>query len=74
MDYYLFSGTLYWTMTPDANSGNFAVVVIVGYDGGLGGVIVAYFFDDSVIRPVVSLNSDAISGGSGTMIDPFVVG
>ena len=70
MDYYLFTGYWYWTMTPDVFAGGFADVGYVNYGG---------FLDNSDVgvnrsaRPVVSLRSDAISGGSGTMIDPFVV-
>ena len=30
--------------------------------------------DNSSVRPVVSLKSDAINGGSGTITDSFVVG
>ena len=71
-DYYLYTGyLLYWTMTPvDFSDGNasvgFAYVYGVLNNGGVYG--------SYGVRPVVSLRSDAISGGSGTMTDPFVVG
>ncbi|MDY5058603.1 MAG: hypothetical protein SPF04_03975 [Bacilli bacterium] len=70
-DYYLYTGYWYWTMTPDAFAGGGAGVDGVSSDGSLS--------DDSVnsdyaVRPVVSLKSDAITGGSGTSNDPFVVG
>ena len=61
----------YWTMTPMyVVDGNASVGII---DDGI------YFNDDSVsdewpVRPVISLRADAISGGSGTMNDPFIVG
>ena len=71
MDYYLYTGYWYWTMTPYAFTGGITYVDYVYFDGNL--------LNDRVYRaggarPVVSLNSDAISGGSGTMTDPFVVG
>lgn len=70
-DYYLYTGYWYWTMTPDAFAGGFA-----GVDNVLN---FGYLNDDDVdnvnaVRPVVSLKSDAITGGSGTSNDPFVVG
>ena len=71
-DYYLFTGYLYWTMTPDDFAGGLARVDIVYFDGSLYNDYV--YNDVGGVRPVVSLRSDAISGGSGTMIDPFVVG
>ena len=62
----------YWTMTPFAAGGGFAVVDDVNDYGRLdnGG----YVADAYGVRPVVSLSSDAISGGKGTMNDPFTVG
>ena len=63
----------YWTMTPFAAAGGSASVYRVDCDilddGDLGD-------DDNYGggRPVVSLSSDAISGGKGTMNDPFTVG
>lgn len=71
MDYYLYTGYWYWTMTPLAFAGGHAFVVSVGYDGRLDGNGPVDVGNGA--RPVVSLNSDAISRGSGTMIDPFVV-
>ena len=71
MDYYLFTGYWYWTMTPDAFAGGSAYVGYVSADGSLRNDYVRY---TDGARPVVSLNSDAISGGRGTMTDPFIVG
>ena len=71
-EFYLYTGSWYWTMTPFAFAGGYAFVDILN---GYG-----FVDDDSVndfsggVRPVVSLRSDAISGGSGTMDDPFIVG
>ena len=61
----------YWTMTPGDFSG--------GYAGGVGrvyevGYVDIYFVDsNNAVRPVVSLLSNAISGGDGTMGNPFYV-
>ena len=69
-DYYLYAEDMYWTMTPDAFTGGYAGVGHVN-DGGY--LFPGFVDSDYGVRPVVSLNSDAISRGSGTMIDPFVV-
>ena len=74
MDYYLYTGYWYWTMTPDAFAGGVPYVDFVRNDGSLGNRYVDSYGGTRGARPVVSLNSDAISGGSGTMTDPFVVG
>lgn len=70
-DYYLYTGYRYWTMTPDRFASLYARVDCV-YNGG------SLDYNDvnrnCGVRPVVSLRSDAISGGSGTMIDPYEVG
>lgn len=61
----------YWTMTPIAYLDSAAVVGSVRIDGfvfssGVGS-------NDDAVRPVVSLKSDAISGGVGTVNNPFYV-
>ena len=61
----------YWAMTPFCAEWGGSDVVLVRNGGN--------FFRDLVdqlndVRPVVSLSSDAISGGKGTMNDPFTVG
>ena len=70
-DSYLTTDYWYWTLTPFAAAGGSSGVDLVGYvilnrdlvvGGGNGGV-----------RPVVSLSSDAISGGNGTIDDPWIV-
>lgn len=69
-EFYLFNGNFCWTMTPFVFAGGYANVDFFGDFGGVG--------SDGVnngisVLPVVSLRSDAILGGSGTMNDPFVV-
>ena len=70
-EYYLYLGTFYWTMSPYSFESGRAYVYYVSYYGYLD-------CDDLIspyaVRPVVSLKSDAISGGSGTAASPFLVG
>ena len=70
-EYYLYSGTSYWTMTPYSYASGSAIVIVVGSSGRLGN---DYVNATRAVRPVVSLKSDAISGGSGTAASPFLVG
>ena len=72
-EYYLYSGYLYWTMAPYLSvSGSNVRVSYVGGSGDLRYGNVSYA--NGTVRPVVSLKSDAISGGSGTVASPFLVG
>lgn len=69
--YYLYSGDWYWTMAPNSFASGNALVNRVNNSGYLSGNNVNL---TSAVRPVVSLKSDAISGGSGTAASPFLVG
>ena len=72
--YYLYpkgGNYYYWTMTPNRFAGGFADVGNV-YNGGY--VDFNYVRGNNAVRPVVSLLSDAISGGDGTVGNPFYVG
>ena len=69
-EFYLYSGEFYWTMTPFVFAGGNASVVSLYDDGDVFSGVV---YNGGGVRPVVSLRSDAIFGGSGTMNDPFVV-
>ena len=70
-EYYLYSSTFYWTMAPYSYASGFADVGSVNYGGDLSD---RHVRSASAVRPVVSLKSDAISGGSGTAASPFLVG
>ena len=70
-EYYLYSGAWYWTMAPYSFASNSAHVLLVDDLGFLNNNVV---YSASSVRPVVSLKSDAISGGSGTAASPFLVG
>ena len=69
-EFYLYKGDFYWTMTPFVFAGGVARVDYLLDGGSVGNVRV---FNRYSVRPVVSLRSDAILWGSGTMNDPFVV-
>ena len=71
-EYYLYSGAWYWTMAPYSYASGDANVYSVE-DMGLFNSNYVYSTYGAV-RPVVSLKSDAISGGSGTAASPFLVG
>lgn len=71
-EYYLYSGTWYWTMAPYSFASGGACVDTVNFYGGFSDSAVHY--TGGAVRPVVSLKSDAISGGSGTAASPFLVG
>ena len=71
-EYYLYSGTFYWTMAPYLYASGYAHVYNVNSNGFLNGSTVDYTY--GAVRPVVSLKSDTISGGSGTAASPFLVG
>ena len=71
--YYLFPANgdyWYWTMTPFAFAVGNAYVDSVRSDGN---VFSNYVDSSYAVRPVVSLKSDAISGGVGTVNNPFYV-
>ena len=79
--YYLYpknGNYYYWTMTPEAyfnkdndTTGGNAFVNIVDYPGEILDSSVDY--DYNAVRPVISLKSNAITGGDGTVSNPFYV-
>ena len=69
-DYYLYNNRWYWSMTPLAFPGDGANVGDVSDVGYVNGDYVSYVLG---VRSVVSLRSDAITGGNGTMNNPFTV-
>ena len=72
-DYYLYTPSYwYWTLTPWAFVQIRSDVNYVDSDGYLSWTRVHYNL--YAARPVVSLNSGAITGGNGTKSNPFMVG
>ena len=70
-EYYLYSGKYYWTMAPYSYVPGYAYVSNVYFGGGFDSDLVGH---TGAVRPIVSLKSDAISGGKGTAESPFLVG
>ena len=79
VNYYLYSGRHYWTMSPDNFYDRFAIECIVYSDGsnintrhdpssvgGFGSVI-----NSNGARPVLNLSSDVLKNGNGTASDPY---
>ena len=62
----------YWTLTPWAFEGGYSGVGYCYTEGLLDNGYVN--FTNCAARPAVSLSSDAISGGKGTISNPFTVG
>ena len=70
---YVYTGAWYWTMSPSyfSHSNSTSNVWNVGGTGGFGGNWVA---SGRGVRPVINLKADVeISGGIGTVNDPFVI-
>ena len=68
----------YWTMTPvlyyNSNDGPAGGSAYVGYvSDDFGNVLYSNVNDGYAVRPVVTLLSNAISGGDGTVGNPFYV-
>ena len=66
---YLYTGQIYWTMSPQSYSG--ASVFIVDESGELFSGAVSYTFPN--VRPVINLRADVALTGAGTTTDPFKV-
>ena len=70
---YVYTGAWYWTMSPSyfSHSNSTSNVWNVGGAGGFGGNWVA---SGRGVRPVINLKANVeISGGIGTVNDPFVI-
>ena len=71
--YYLYpkgGNYYYWTMTPNKFAGGYARVDDVN---NVGSIYNIYADNDFAVRPVVTLLSNVISGGDGTVGNPFYV-
>ena len=68
-DYYLKTGDVFWTGSPNIYSYG-AIVYYVTKDGSFGEQSV---YIDEPLRPVINLKYGSIVDGSGTAQDPFVV-
>ena len=70
--YYLYTGDRYWTMSPYYFNGSNVFVRRVGSTGDLvNGNGVGFSYG---VRPVLNLKSGSLKSGSGTALDPYLVG
>ena len=73
VDYYLYTGKSYWSMTPYSYS-SAGIFKIEGdsnyYRGGLS---YSYVYGTGGVRPVINLRSDVSIIGSGSTSDPFKI-
>ncbi len=77
-NYYLFSGNMIWTLTPNRNTGNTSMWYIGG--GGLASVSYTSYNSDAGaqgynlgIRPVINLKADVKFTGTGTINNPYEI-
>ena len=70
--FYLYTGELYWTMTPSSVSangiGNLFIVAGSTYSLSVNDV-----YADRGVRPVINLRADVTLTGTGTSTDPYLV-
>lgn len=70
-NYFLYTGSSYWTMSPDSYETQGAKVFIVDEEGKISSSLVNTSLK---IRPVISITADAlISKGTGYMEDPYII-
>ena len=68
--YYLYTGQVYWTMSPYIFNGITAAIFAMSPSGSIGHNAVSNIYG---IRPVINLSSDVTLLGSGTSTDPYTV-
>ena len=73
-NYYLYTGQIAWSMTPQwyshSGAGLYAKIFYISNDGSL----YSYRSNESYdVRPVINLKADIQLSGSGTSTDPYVV-
>ena len=71
--FYLYTGQIYWTLSPYVFDGSYANEFRLHFDGFLG---TGFGAESGRVRPSVSLKPGIAmtGGGSGTAADPFVIG
>ena len=71
-NFYLYTGSWYWTMSPNCFDGSYALELYVYSDTFFcSNCGVDYEYN---VRPVISLSSSALSSGKGTKTEPFTIG
>ena len=69
IDYYLYTGQPYWTLSPNLYSGDFAVV----FSFHFGAIGYYYVGNNYYVKPVLSLKPSVELTGTGTMSNPYQV-
>ena len=69
-DYYLFTGTTYWTISPSNFLNNNAFTFTINLDGSISEQNIS---SAEGVRPVINLKPDVTLSGSGTQSDPYTV-
>ena len=74
-NYYLYTGQLYWTMSPNIYDSKYSNVACNRYINTNGTVLYANTNDHvnykNGVKPVINLKSDVLKNGDGTMENPF---
>ena len=68
--YYLYTGNMYWTLSPGYFNGSDAYVRVVSGVGTSNGGNVYLSYG---VRPVINLKAGSLTKGSGTALDPYQV-
>ena len=71
-NYYLYTGQMYWTMSPSGFNETYSTARLVQvYPPGR--LVVNYSYLLSGVRPVINLRADVTLSGTGTSTDPYIV-
>ena len=70
-EYYLYTGSWYWTMSPFSSGSNANVWSV----NTIGRLYSFYVYEEGGVRPAINLKSTAeiIDGGNGTLNNPYVI-
>ncbi len=69
-NYYLFTNSDYWVLSPFYYSSNYAYGFYVIPNGHIGGDGIT---GTHGLRPVLNLNSNILASGTGTWNDPYTI-
>ena len=70
--YYLYTGNIYWTLSPYYHDDSLPYERVVNLIGSIFNAE-GYVYRPLGVRPVLNLKSDSLKNGSGTANDPYMV-
>ena len=75
LSYYLYTGNIYWTMSPSffAITTGFADVRSVENNGSADSSHYVGVGDPTGVRPVINLKPNSLKSGDGTALNPYTV-